>query len=87
MRSPMTTLPRVITRPATMRSAVVFPQPDGPTSTMNSPSTMSRLSADRLRPVREHLPDIFEKDLCHVRTVPLYERGGAVVDRSTSSSA
>ena len=45
MRSPMTTLPFVITSsPATMRSAVVFPQPDGPTSTMNSPSTMSRSS-------------------------------------------
>ena len=25
-----------------MRSAVVFPQPDGPTSTMNSPSSISR---------------------------------------------
>ncbi len=25
-----------------MRSAVVFPQPDGPTSTMNSPSSLSR---------------------------------------------
>ena len=28
--------------PATIRSAVVFPQPDGPTSTMNSPSRTSR---------------------------------------------
>ena len=25
-----------------MRSAVVLPQPDGPTSTMNSPSSISR---------------------------------------------
>ena len=28
--------------PATMRSAVVFPQPDGPTNTMNSPSPIVR---------------------------------------------
>ena len=28
--------------PATMRSAVVLPQPDGPSSTRNSPSSMVR---------------------------------------------
>src|SRR3954451_14955689 len=40
--SPMKSSPSVISsRPATMRSAVVFPQPDGPTSTRNSPSWMS----------------------------------------------
>ena len=33
----------IVSRPATMRRAVDFPQPDGPTSTMNSPSAMSRL--------------------------------------------
>ena len=27
-------------RPATIRSAVVFPHPDGPTRTMNSPSSI-----------------------------------------------
>jgi len=32
-------------RPASIRSAVVLPEPDGPTSTMNSPSLMSRSSA------------------------------------------
>src|SRR5579859_3143125 len=31
--------------PASIRSAVVLPDPDGPTSTMNSPSLMSRLRA------------------------------------------
>src|ERR1700690_2485037 len=31
--------------PASIRSAVVFPEPDGPTSTMNSPSSMWRSSA------------------------------------------
>ena len=31
--------------PASMRSAVVLPEPDGPTSTMNSPSATWRSSA------------------------------------------
>ena len=31
-------------RPASIRSSVDLPQPDGPTSTTNSPSEMSRLS-------------------------------------------
>src|SRR5499426_2594695 len=31
--------------PATIRRAVVFPQPDGPTRTMNSPSAMVQVSA------------------------------------------
>src|SRR3954451_24002603 len=39
-----TTPSETSSRPATMRSAVVLPHPDGPTSTMNSPSTMSRSS-------------------------------------------
>ena len=41
---PMSRMPLVMSSsPATIRSAVVLPQPDGPTSTMNSPSAMSRL--------------------------------------------
>ena len=55
-----------------MRSAVDFPQPDGPTSTMNSPSAMSRSSAShRLGAVRIDLPDLVEDDLSHVA---LHER-------------
>ena len=35
-------VPEVIaSRPATMRSSVDLPQPEGPTMTMNSPSAMS----------------------------------------------
>src|SRR5438045_2231636 len=42
-RPPMVIVPAVMSsRPATMRSAVVLPQPEGPTSTMNSPSATSR---------------------------------------------
>ena len=43
-RSPIEKVPPVISSsPAIDRSAVDFPQPDGPTNTMNSPSLMSRL--------------------------------------------
>ena len=42
-RPPMLTVPLVISsRPATIRNAVVLPQPEGPTSTMNSPSAICR---------------------------------------------
>src|SRR4051794_3533432 len=42
-RSPMRTTPSEISSsPATIRSAVVFPHPDGPTRTMNSSSVISR---------------------------------------------
>ena len=41
-RPPIDTSPsEIASRPATMRSSVDLPQPDGPTSTMNSPSAMS----------------------------------------------
>ena len=35
-----------VSSPATMRRAVVFPQPDGPTSTMNSPSRIPRFRSE-----------------------------------------
>ena len=45
-RSPITTLPSVTSSsPAIIRRSVDFPQPDGPTSTMNSPSRMSSVTA------------------------------------------
>ena len=45
-RAPIEIVPEVISSsPAIERSAVDLPQPDGPTSTMNSPSAMSRLSS------------------------------------------
>ena len=43
---PIFTFPEVtVSRPATIRSAVVFPQPDGPTKTTNSPASTSRSSS------------------------------------------
>ena len=42
-RSPIFSVPVVMSSsPATIRSAVDLPHPDGPTSTRNSPSAMSR---------------------------------------------
>src|SRR3954452_197683 len=44
--SPMRSSPDVMSsRPTIMRSSVDFPQPDGPTRIMNSPSAMSRLTS------------------------------------------
>src|SRR5919197_6157774 len=46
----MNTRPWVFgSRPATIRSALVFPQPDGPTRTTNSPSRISRSSSETAR--------------------------------------
>ncbi len=43
-RPPIVMVPELISsRPAMDRRAVVLPQPDGPTRTMNSPSLISRL--------------------------------------------
>jgi hypothetical protein len=43
---PMSMSPEVMSsRPTIMRSSVDFPQPDGPTRIMNSPSAMSRLTS------------------------------------------
>jgi hypothetical protein len=45
-RSPMWIAPAsTSSSPASIRSAVVLPEPDGPTSTISSPSAMSRSSA------------------------------------------
>src|SRR6478609_596771 len=44
-RSPIQTWPpEISSRPATMRSSVDLPQPDGPTMTMNSRSSISALT-------------------------------------------
>ena len=48
--SPSFTLPASgISKPATSRSSVVLPQPDGPSSAKNSPSAMSRLTLSTAR--------------------------------------
>ena len=43
---PMTTVPAVgSSKPATMRSIVVLPQPEGPRNETNSPCSMARLKS------------------------------------------
>ena len=45
--SPMATVPALtVSRPASMRKAVLLPQPEGPTSTTNSPSAIARSMSD-----------------------------------------
>ena len=47
-RSPMEMVPpETVSRPATMRSKVDLPQPEGPTSTTNCPSVISTLTSCR----------------------------------------
>ena len=49
MRSPIAIVPPVTaSSPATILSKVDLPQPDGPTSTTNSPSAMSTLTPCRI---------------------------------------
>ena len=76
----------IASRPATMRSAVVLPHPDGPTRTMNSLSAMSRSRrAHGLGAVRVHLPDIVEHDLA---MCPLPRPiSGAVARRAVARSS
>ena len=48
--------------PAIIRSSVDFPQPDGPTSTMNSPSSIvSETSSIAMKPLGELLRDAVER--------------------------
>jgi hypothetical protein len=58
--------PEIVSRPAIIRSAVDLPQPDGPTRTRNSPSSMSRLrSWIAWISVVVDLVDLVENDRCH----------------------
>src|SRR5258708_13445835 len=79
---PMEVVPDVTSSsPAIDRSAVDLPQPDGPTSTINSPSAMSRLRSSTpftppgyslvtwsrtIWPIRAHL--LCQVRLCRVRS-------------------
>src|SRR5215831_9927927 len=67
-RSPIEMVPEVIcSRPAMDCSAVDFPQPEGPTSTMNSPSFTSRLrSSSALTPPAKTL-STWSRTICAIR--------------------
>ena len=52
--------------PATMLSSVDFPQPEGPTRMMNSPSAMLQVEVvDCQGPVGVALDDVVQDDFCH----------------------
>ena len=53
--------------PASMRSAVLLPQPDGPTSTMNSPSWISSDEVVDGRRCRRNLRHVVEGDARHAQ--------------------
>ena len=66
-RLPIVIVPAVMSsRPAMDRSAVDLPHPDGPTSTMNSPSLMFRLSPSTpFDPAGVDLVHLVQDDLRH----------------------
>ena len=58
-----------------MRSAVVLPQPDGPTTTMSSASSIDEVElVDGQRPVVVDLRDLLERDLSHARSFRVRSR-------------
>ena len=73
-------LPSVMSSsPATIRSAVVLPQPDGPTRTTNSPSATSRSRpSDGPGAVRVDLADALEGHRCHRSPSPAWPAAAAV---------
>src|SRR5262245_29730057 len=82
--SPIQTSPAVASSsPAAIRSTVVFPEPDGPTSTMNSPSMISRSSESTafvppgnvFVSCRKSIPAISRLSLGRRAQVPVPERG------------
>src|SRR5829696_240292 len=78
-RSPMNTEPdEIASSPASIRNAVVLPEPDGPTRTMNSPSAMSRdnertasTEPNRLPTSSKRTPAISGSSRAYLREGPL----------------
>ena len=65
-RSPMRISPSVIdSSPASIRSAVVLPEPDGPTSTRNSPSPASSVSSRTASTLSKRLVTWSKRDRGH----------------------
>ncbi len=57
--------PVMLSSPAIIRSSVDLPQPEGPTSTTNSPSAMSTLTPWMTSHGAEGLADVLIADLGH----------------------
>src|SRR5882762_6168091 len=77
---PMAISPSVMSsRPAIMRSVVVLPQPDGPTSTTNSLSAMSR-SMPRTAGTSSYSFTTFRRFTCAIALSPFGRAGGEAGD-------
>lgn len=57
-------------RPAIMRSTVDLPQPDGPSSTTNSPGSMSRESRSTARVARPYTLLTLCREMARVMRIP-----------------
>ena len=77
-RSPITIVPSVTSsRPAIIRSSVDLPQPDGPTSTMNSPLSIVEVDVvDCGDAPGEDLGDALEEDAAHTTRIERPARSG-----------
>ena len=76
-RSPIAIVPPVTgSRPATILSKVDLPQPDGPTSTTNSPSAMSTLTPCKICTAPNAF-DILRIATCAIVSPPALLLGGS----------
>src|ERR1700712_1231859 len=69
----------ISSRPARQLSSVDLPQPDGPSSTRNSPIPTSRLSPSRTR-TEPKFSDRFFTETLVCTALPLYRPGGDAAD-------
>src|SRR5450432_317174 len=86
-RPPIWIVPSLISSsPAIIRSAVDFPHPDGPTSTMNSPSLISRL-----RSLTAFIPPAYtlstpSRTICAITSLRFHARFAGHGDRASLAS-
>ena len=88
-RSPIRIRPPLTSsRPASMRSEVVLPQPEGPTRTRNSPSPISRSSLSTAGVVGARVDPgrLVERDSCHHKSLHRQVRAGRSVVEGGATS-
>src|SRR5947207_208995 len=84
-RPPMAIAPEVgSSSPATIRSAVVFPHPEGPTRTMNSPSAMVQVREETaVVPFGKTFVTSWKETSATIRTSCLRRRSSRQHDRTS----
>src|SRR3954468_15064780 len=89
---PMSRSPPVMSsRPTIMRSSVDFPQPEGPTRIMNSPSAMSRLTSLTAGKPSPYFLTMFRISMEAIGLVPFrggwgLRAGGSALDRTVGQA-